>query len=211
MADESGKVFVQAPQALMQGEERQSQAEILVDLVMSEKVRLFHTPEYEAYAEIALESHRECWGLNSKSFKRWMLRIFYNVTGKVCGNHALNDALHTLEGFATYEGESGSCTYAWPNMRTQFIWICATTSGASFASPHRDGTSSTGRRFPSGGRGECSPFHLQLEGGPSTHYGPCLEHHERHQLDLNHGVADGSASAARAVSDAGPAWGTRHE
>ncbi|MBA3754481.1 MAG: hypothetical protein H0X01_10185 [Nitrospira sp.] len=105
MADESGNAFAQAQQALMQDEERRSQAEILVDLVMSEKVRLFHTADYEAYADIAVQGHHECWRLNSKPFKRWMLRLFYNETGKVCGNHAVHDALQTLEGVASYEGD----------------------------------------------------------------------------------------------------------
>jgi hypothetical protein len=89
----------------MKDDDKRSHADILVDIVLSQDIALFHTPDHVGYAEFTVNGHRECWRLRSQVFKRWIGRLFYQEMCKVCGDSAMADALQTLEGFASYEGE----------------------------------------------------------------------------------------------------------
>jgi hypothetical protein len=89
--------------ATAQGEGH-SQATRLVTLAIDAGVELFHTPEGEAYATIAVEGHRETWPLKVKGFRRWLARRFYEEEDKAPGAQAVQDALGVLEGKALFDG-----------------------------------------------------------------------------------------------------------
>jgi hypothetical protein len=65
--------------------DQRSQAQILVELAAD--VQLFHTPEGDAYAQVAVGTHSETWSLRSKGFRRWLTGQFYRALSKPPGNH----------------------------------------------------------------------------------------------------------------------------
>jgi hypothetical protein len=87
-----------------QAEDHASQATILAALAMGAGAELFHSPEGDAYAAIAVDGHKETWPLKVKGFRRWLARLYYEAEGKAPGSQALQDALGVLEGKALYDG-----------------------------------------------------------------------------------------------------------
>src|SRR5262245_13387648 len=85
-------------------QEDASQATALVHLAIGAGAELFHAPEGDAYATIAVDGHNETWPLKVKGFRRWLARLFYEEAGKAPGSQALQDALGVLEGKALYDG-----------------------------------------------------------------------------------------------------------
>jgi hypothetical protein len=80
---------------------------VLVDLVAQAGVELFHTPggyDSEGYATLPVGDHRETWPIQSKGFRRWLSKRFYDERGKVPGSQALHDAINVLAGKAVHEG-----------------------------------------------------------------------------------------------------------
>jgi hypothetical protein len=73
---------------------------------LAEDVELFHTPGHDSdgYATIDIEGHRETWPVNSRGFKRWLAKRFYDEHRKVPGAHAFQDALNVIGGKAVHEG-----------------------------------------------------------------------------------------------------------
>jgi len=86
-----------------QDNERKSQATRLVELAAD--VEFFHTPDGDAYATIAVETHFETWPLRAKGFRRWLLRRYYEENGGAPGAQAFNEALGVMEGQAQYDGQ----------------------------------------------------------------------------------------------------------
>ncbi|HKP51503.1 MAG TPA: bifunctional DNA primase/polymerase [Chloroflexia bacterium] len=82
-----------------------TQSSTLVELVHVEGVELWHTPEKEAFATLPTEEHKETWPIRERAFKAWLSQRFYNETGRVPGAQALQDAIISLEGEATYQGK----------------------------------------------------------------------------------------------------------
>ena len=69
-----------------------SQADELVKLTAA--IELFHTPgahDSEAYASIIVDGHRENWQVNTKGFRRWLARRFYETNSKTPSTQALQD------------------------------------------------------------------------------------------------------------------------
>jgi len=84
---------------------KKSHATQLVDLVNGlDGVELWHTPDGDGYATIPKGAHLENWRINSKRFRQWISRLFYDDAGKAPGGQALQDALNTLEGEAVHRG-----------------------------------------------------------------------------------------------------------
>jgi len=78
------------------------QSQLLIAL--ADDATLFHTPEGEAYAQVLVDDHRETWTLRSKSFRRWIVRKFYERSGKPPGSQPLQDAVGLLEAKAQFDG-----------------------------------------------------------------------------------------------------------
>lgn len=85
-------------------EKRLSQADLLVEL--ANNLQVFHTPGHDGdgYAEIPVNGHVEIWPINSKTFRRWLGRRFYEEFRKVPSAQALQDALGVVSGPALFEG-----------------------------------------------------------------------------------------------------------
>ena len=49
---------------------------------LAEQAEYFHTPEGEAYALIPLDGHRETWRVKSPTFKRRLVKLFFDLNDK---------------------------------------------------------------------------------------------------------------------------------
>jgi hypothetical protein len=88
-----------------EGAGKQSQATLLVAL--AQDAELFHTPgghDSDGYATLAVNGHRETWPVNSKGFRRWLSKRYYDTHGRTPGSQAVQDALNVIAGQAVYEG-----------------------------------------------------------------------------------------------------------
>jgi len=83
--------------------EPQTQADILFGLV-EQRAQLFHTPDGTAYADIAVDGHRETRPVASRGFRLWLLREFHAVDGGAPKSEALLSALHLAEAKARFDG-----------------------------------------------------------------------------------------------------------
>jgi hypothetical protein len=79
-----------------------TQAETLLELAA--EVKLFHTSDDKAYADVVKNGHRETWFVRSKKFKLWISREFLEETGKPPGREALTAALDQIEAEAIHNG-----------------------------------------------------------------------------------------------------------
>lgn len=83
-------------------EKKENQAQKLIQ--MASHIELFATPSEEVYASIPLEGRTETYKLNSRRFKAYLKRRFYQAEDKPPGNQALTDALGMLEAEALESG-----------------------------------------------------------------------------------------------------------
>lgn len=79
-----------------------SQATQLVEL--AHDAELFHTPDGEVYATIQVGDHKETWLVKKKSFRRFLMRKYYEQTNTSPNSQALQDALGVLEGKGLFDG-----------------------------------------------------------------------------------------------------------
>jgi energy-coupling factor transporter ATP-binding protein EcfA2 len=84
--------------------EKETQADKLVKL--ASELELFHDADSVAFAALSVNGHREVYKLRSKSFRAWLQRAFYQNYGHAASAQAIQDALGTLEGKATFEGKA---------------------------------------------------------------------------------------------------------
>lgn len=78
-----------------------SQADILVAL--AEAAELFHTPDEVAYADIEVGQHRETWPIQSKGFRRWLKRCFFEECGGAPNGEAVASAIGVIEAKAQHD------------------------------------------------------------------------------------------------------------
>lgn len=81
---------------------KESPSSVLVALASS--AVLFHDSEGTGYATIKINGHFEHWPLNSKGFKEWLGKHYFESEGKVPTGTVLTDALNTLQGKARFHG-----------------------------------------------------------------------------------------------------------
>jgi len=86
-------------------EKKESQADRLVKLVISDGVELFHDDLGEGFARVPVGDHREVWRCRSRDFRRWMAGRFYQSEEKAPGSDALSAALNVIEAKARFDGE----------------------------------------------------------------------------------------------------------
>lgn len=88
-----------------QQKKRKNQADVIVEIALSEKIVLFHNDLKEPFALIPVGSHSEIYPMTSKSFKLWLSNKCYQITGKTVTSESLKGAINTLSGIAIFEGE----------------------------------------------------------------------------------------------------------
>lgn len=77
------------------------QADTLVDL--AREVRLFHSPDGDAYAQVSVGNHPETWPVRGKGFKRWLIGEYYKGFEKAPRNQDLQEAIAVLEARAYFD------------------------------------------------------------------------------------------------------------
>jgi hypothetical protein len=83
-----------------------TQADILIDLASA--ADLYHSADGSAFADIAVNGHRETWPVRSKGFRRWITQQFFEKTEGAPSSEALQAALNGLEARAHFEGPERS-------------------------------------------------------------------------------------------------------
>lgn len=85
------------------GESKETQSDILINA--GREAKLFCDDIEEKYAAVDVNGHTEVYKINSKKFKMWLTKKYYDETGKAPGSDAMNQALGVFEMKAMYEGE----------------------------------------------------------------------------------------------------------
>jgi hypothetical protein len=65
---------------------------------------LFHDPDGTAFADLAIDGHRETWPIRSKQFRHWLRRRYYEETGNAASAETIRSALDLLEASAQFDG-----------------------------------------------------------------------------------------------------------
>ncbi|GAE26883.1 hypothetical protein JCM9140_2989 [Halalkalibacter wakoensis JCM 9140] len=84
-------------------EKKETQAETLIRL--GSKAEFFENELQEAFAALVVNDHKEVWKVKSKRFKMWLMKQFYDETGKPPTPDAMNQAIGVIEMKAAFEGE----------------------------------------------------------------------------------------------------------
>jgi hypothetical protein len=75
---------------------------MLIDIARPED--LFHTATGTAFADIAVEGHRETWPIRSKRFRSFLRRCHYQATGESASAAEIRSTLDLLEARALFDG-----------------------------------------------------------------------------------------------------------
>jgi hypothetical protein len=78
------------------------QAGVLIRL--AEAGELYHTPDGTAFADLAVNGHRETWAIRSRGFRRWLAARYYEATGGAPNAEAMQSALAIIEARAHFDG-----------------------------------------------------------------------------------------------------------
>ncbi len=79
----------------------ESQSKKLLDICS--EVKLFHTPEDEAFATVRVNGHQETYAVKSSGFKRWILYEFYKRFKSAPNERSISDALSVLLSRASFD------------------------------------------------------------------------------------------------------------
>src|SRR5271168_913052 len=93
-----------APVPLDHGE-AESAADRLIGLVLDSGIELFHDPNQHGWASIRVDGHFENRRVRSRLFQLFLLRTYYQETGKSPGAQAIRATLDLLEAKALFDGE----------------------------------------------------------------------------------------------------------
>jgi hypothetical protein len=80
---------------------KESKADLLIRLAKG-NIELFHTPNDEAFASIKINGHCENIFVNSKFFRKFLMRLYYKKTGGVPGVQVLKDTIDLLSAEALF-------------------------------------------------------------------------------------------------------------
>lgn len=83
---------------------QQTQASRLMKL--AEDVELFHTPDGEGFATIAVNSHKETFPLRSGDFRKWLSYQYWSEERAVPSSQSVQDVISGLGGKAAFESET---------------------------------------------------------------------------------------------------------
>jgi hypothetical protein len=85
--------------------QRESQADTIVKLYMSQKPDLFHDQHGTPFTRIEVNEVKKILPVKSRVFKNWLSSLLWQAEEKAPGNEALNSALNVLKAIALFEGE----------------------------------------------------------------------------------------------------------
>src|SRR5690606_21651814 len=78
-----------------------TQAEVLLGL--ANEIELFTADDDTAYADVRVNTHRETYPIASQSFSDWLVRRYYEVTGRTPSTAALANATGLLQARARFD------------------------------------------------------------------------------------------------------------
>jgi hypothetical protein len=64
---------------------------------------LFHDPNGAAFADLAIDSHRETWPIRSRQFRHWLRRRCYEQTGSAASAETIRSTVDLLEARAQFD------------------------------------------------------------------------------------------------------------
>jgi len=64
---------------------------------------LFHDPNGTAFADLAIDGHRETWPIRSRQFRHWLRRRYYEETWSAASAETIRSALDLLEARAQFD------------------------------------------------------------------------------------------------------------
>jgi hypothetical protein len=64
---------------------------------------LFHDPNGTAFADLAIDGHRETWPIRGRQFRHWLRRQYYEETGNAASAETIRSALDLLEARAQFD------------------------------------------------------------------------------------------------------------
>jgi hypothetical protein len=64
---------------------------------------LFHDPNGNAFADLAIDGHRESWSIRSRQFRHWLRRRYYEETGSAASAEIVRSAVDLLEARAQFD------------------------------------------------------------------------------------------------------------
>jgi len=71
---------------------------------MAGVAELFHTPDQHAYATILNTGHSEHWPLASRTFRLWLRKHLFQLSGSAPSDREIRQLLGTMEGYALFTG-----------------------------------------------------------------------------------------------------------
>jgi hypothetical protein len=77
---------------------------------------LFHDPNGAAFADLAIDGHRETWPIRSRQFRHWLRRRYYEETRSAASSKTVRSAVDLLEARAQI-GPDGRKVVASPPVR----------------------------------------------------------------------------------------------
>jgi hypothetical protein len=89
----------------MESGDSESAADRLIGLVLDSGIELFHDPDQHGWASIRVDGHFENRPVRSRPFQLFLLRTYYQETGKSPGAQAIRATLDLLEAKALFDGE----------------------------------------------------------------------------------------------------------
>ena len=89
-----------------EADEKTSQADRLVSLVLSRVASLWATDEGREFCTLNREGHQENLRLRSSSFRSFASHLFYQAEDKAVGAQGLHDSIQTLCGIAVFDPDS---------------------------------------------------------------------------------------------------------
>jgi len=82
-----------------------SQATMLVRLAIKADAELFHNALRDCFVTFQVGGHEETWSVRSKATRRWLTKLYFDLTGAAPNSEALQAALNLLEARAQFEGQ----------------------------------------------------------------------------------------------------------
>lgn len=81
----------------------EKQAARLIQLAEQQQIELFHTPENQTYARVAVNNHYETVNLNSSAFRQWLEHSFWKAENGTASKTAFDEAISNLKARAKFD------------------------------------------------------------------------------------------------------------
>jgi len=103
----------------------ESAADRLIGLVLDSGIELFHDPDQHGWASFRVDGHFENRPVRSRPFQLFLLRTYYQETGKSPGAQAIRATLDLLEAKALFDGEESPINLRVANHRGKlYLDLC---------------------------------------------------------------------------------------